>query len=349
MPTPYMKGHRQSGFTLIELLVVIAIIGILVALLLPAVQAAREAGRRTQCINNLKQLGIALSNYHDTYKVFPAGNLTSENPSWPGTPAELFAWGVLPQMLPFLEQTAIKSTMNLNYPIYVPDPVLGYIFSPPNQPAVATTVPLFLCPSDQAKPIEGNYGVAQIGPTNYMACFGTGLNEGLPTNTDGIFYALSHTSFADIRDGSSSTVAMSESVLGGGGLFATGPMPADVQLVYAYPPGMGGPVPLSAAACQNSSMWNGWDLRGFTWVAGEFRAAAYNHYYTPNQNIPDCISYSGPDELTTAWRAARSFHPSGVNILLADGSARYVSETINVAVWYALSTRAGKEALTNEY
>jgi prepilin-type processing-associated H-X9-DG protein len=290
-----------------------------------------------------------LSNYHDTYKVFPAGNLASQRPAWPGIPAELFTWGVLPQMLPFLEQTAIKGAMNMNYPIYVPDPVLGYIYSPPNQLAVGTTVPLFLCPSDQAHPIESNYGVTNIGPTNYMACFGTGLNGGLPTITDGMFYALSHTSFADLRDGSSSTVAMSESVLGAGPLFATGPMPADVQLVYAYPPGLGAGVPLSAAACQNPAMWNGWDLRGFTWVAGEFRAAAYNHYYLPNQNIPDCISYTGADDYTTAWRAARSFHPGGVNILLADGSARYVNEMINVAVWYALATRAGKEALTNDY
>ena len=334
--------RRAAGFTLVELLVVIAIIGILVALLLPAVQAAREAGRRTQCNNNLKQLGIGMSHYHDALQTFPAGSLMRDDPAWPGYPAELFAWGVLAQLTPYVEQNNLAGTMNLKYPIYTFGGPNGFSFSQPNQYAIASVVPLFLCPSDKSQSIEGNWGVAAIGPTNYAANMGSGLNGGSPLTTDGPFYAGSATRFADILDGTTHTAFMSESLLGEGGLSVTGPLPANAQRVYAY---LGG-APLSPGACAAGGAWNFDDLRGFLWAAGEFRCAAYNHFYPPNAPQWDCMTFGPPpDYVTTAWRAARSLHPGGVNVLLGDGSVQFVSESVDLLTWRARATRAGNEAL----
>ena len=336
------RSHR--GFTLIELLVVIAIIGILVALLLPAMQAARESARRMECTNHLKQLGVALSGYHDALRTFPAGSLMRDDPAWPGYPSELFAWGVLAQLTPYVEQLNLGGTMNLKYPIYTFGGPLGFSFSQPNQLAIGTTVPLFLCPSDKAASIESNWGVPAIGPTNYTANMGTGLNGGSPINTDGPFYNLSGTRFADITDGTSNTACMSESLLGDGAESASGPTPpADVQRVYAWL----SPVDtMSDVACASPSLWNLQRRRQFAWYSGEIRCASYNHYYVPNIDRWDCVS-NAPSLGFTAigWKAARSQHEGGVHLLLCDGSARFVSENINGPTWRALATRAGNEIL----
>ncbi|HEX7449184.1 MAG TPA: DUF1559 domain-containing protein [Pirellulales bacterium] len=343
-PTDPKRSARSSrrGFTLIELLVVIAIIGILVALLLPAVQAAREAARRMECTNHLKQLGIAMSGYHDALGTFPAGALMRDDPAWPGYPSELFAWGVLAQLTPYVEQLNLGGAMNLKYPIYTFGGPGGFSFSQPNQFAIGTTVPLFLCPSDKSSSIEGNWGVAKIGSTNYTANMGTGLNGGSPVSTDGPFFNLSGTRFADVIDGTSHTAFMSESLLGEGGQSVTGPLPANAQRVYAY---LGG-APLSPGACAAGGAWNFDDLRGFLWAAGEYRCVAYNHFYPPNAPQWDCMTFGAPpDYMTLAWRAARSVHPGGVNVMLGDGSVQFVSESIDLLTWRARATRAGGEAL----
>ena len=196
---------RLAGFTLIELLVVIAIIGMLVVLLIPAIQAARSSSRRTQCTNNLRQLGIALSNYESTRRRFPNGAISRAFPQQPTTPHNFYRWSTLAQLTPYLEQTAAYNALDMSVPLY------GKNFQvlPVNQEGVARVVPEFLCPSDRGRRISPAFG-----PTNYAACTGTGSQGGSPFEADGTFYINSQIPVQRIKDGLSHTVALAESVLG---------------------------------------------------------------------------------------------------------------------------------------
>jgi prepilin-type N-terminal cleavage/methylation domain-containing protein/prepilin-type processing-associated H-X9-DG protein len=354
-------GH--PAFTLIELLVVIAIIAILIGLLLPAVQKVREAAARTQCSNNLKQLGLALHNYESGNQQLPAAFLGNSNPAvYVGYPDYFFSWSALAQLNPYLEQTAIYNKMDLKQPIY--DPTMGFNITTANQFAVEQVIKLFLCPSDQAQPVATNaatdYGVPVIGPTNYAVCVGSGTTNGgppygSPLNSDGMFMGVRPLRFSDVSDGLSNTACMSESLLGQGpenyGPSATPPAPANPQYVFAY---VGFGTPVSPANCPTAgnpwpagTTWNGSQRRGFMWASGEMRCASYNHYYTPNSPNYDCVD----NDLTTitafAFRGARSRHIGGVNLLLGDGSVRFVSNSVDPATWTALSTRAGGEVPGN--
>lgn len=333
MPLKLRWNRAPSGFTLVELLVVIAIIGVLVGLLLPAIQAARESARRTACINNLKQIGIAAQNFHDAQKAFPAG---AESKSWPGMPGNawsFYRWSALAHLAPFLEEGNTVDQLDLSVPLY------GTSFSvtPQNVAGVAQLVPLFLCPSDSGQPVNPRFG-----PTNYVACAGSGAGGGTPFDTDGVFYVNSRIRMAQITDGTSHTALMSESVLGNP---SGTPLARDPRRDYKY---AGLAVPLTDALCNASPLWNVSDPRGFAWVSGEYRCASYNHYYGPNPVQPDCLStrLGGGVQFTFSaygWRAARSSHPGGVNVLLADGSVRFVGEGIEARPWQALSTREGDE------
>ncbi len=343
-----LENKNPKGFTLIELLVVIAIIAILIGLLLPAVQKVREAAARTQCSNNCKQLGLALHNYETALNVFPAAFLSA--PTGSSLPPYFYSWSAFAQLNPYLEQTNIYNSMDLTQPIYVPP---NYNISAANQFAVSQTIKLFLCPSDNMKPVGSDYGLSVIGPVNYAVCVGTGTTNGgapfgSPWFADGMFEAKVPHGVADVIDGLSNTIALSESTLGAGPANASGSIPGDPRYVYAYT-GFG--TPLNDSTCASATQWNVSDLRGFMWASGEMRCGSYNHYYTPNPTIYDCVTNvitNGEDNYSSvAFRAARSKHPQGVNVLLGDGSVRFVNQAISLAAWRYLSTRAGGEVISD--
>jgi prepilin-type N-terminal cleavage/methylation domain-containing protein/prepilin-type processing-associated H-X9-DG protein len=333
---------RRPAFTLIELLVVIAIIAVLIGLLLPAVQKIREAAARVQCQNNLKQIALAMHNYASARGHFPPA-FKGE-----GAPAYFDSWSALAELNPYLEQTAIYHRMDLSVPTY--ESTIPFNITAANQFAVQQTVKLFLCPSDKMQPVTIGpaYGVPVLGPTNYAACNGSGGNGGSPWDADGAFIAKRVMRIADITDGTSNTAMLSESTLGEGTESASGPQPpAPLPTVYAYLSGQ----PLSEDACARATLWNYQRLRGFLWASGEIRCASYNHYFSPNTAQADCVTFDvrpGPARFTAlGWRAARSRHSGGVNLALCDGSVRFVADAIDLAVWRALATRAGNEALTD--
>jgi len=188
--------RRANGFTLIELLVVIAIIAVLIALLLPAVQQAREAARRTQCRNNMHQLGLALHNYHDTHSCFPPGMVAQAYIS-----AE-FGWAWAAMVLPFLDETAVYNACNFSQ--------AACHANTSNDTARKSTLAQFWCPSDPSPNYESNYG--GHGRSCYAANQGS-CGAGLTWCTDGIMYRNSRTRIRDVRDGTSQTVIVGEMCL----------------------------------------------------------------------------------------------------------------------------------------
>jgi prepilin-type N-terminal cleavage/methylation domain-containing protein/prepilin-type processing-associated H-X9-DG protein len=341
--------RRVHGFTLVELLVVIAIIGVLVALLLPAIQSARESARRTHCLNNLKQLGIALQNYASAKHQLPPAAVSKSYRADPNHPHSFYRWSALAHLLPYMENQALHDLLDLSLPLYMPG--AGYPISEPNKVGISQIVREFLCPSDTGQRVK-----AEMGPTNYAVCAGSGAGGGTPFDTDGVFYVNSKTTFAQIIDGASHTVAASESLLGEDTARDTSSAftATSVERSYKFILGFGGTPELSDLKCNgstsfNSSSGNGNDPRGFAWCSGEYRCAMYNHYYLPNAAAYDCITSVTTDPTpppdkpklyaSYGWRTARSMHPGGVNVLLADGSAHLVNNDIDMTSWQAISTR----------
>ena len=325
---------KRRAFTLIELLVVIAIIAVLIALLLPAVQAAREAARRAQCVNNLKQIGLALQNYHASAGGFPVGFLAPTGAVPANSSPQQYRWSPLAQMTPFLEQANLANALNFDFPLGI-RPTDGSGFWPPypaNTTAMATRVAAFLCPSDGVPA-----PLTLSGPVSYAFCAGSGVNGGEATGADGAFILGPSFSMRDLVDGSSTTAAASESLLGIAGPSYTQvsprPIPSPQRRAMAHVAA----APLTDASCLAAS--KGWLLnKGAAWFDGNYLNTLYNHYLPPNAAAPDCITYHNP-----GWKAARSQHGGGVNVAFADGHVAFVKDAVAPPIWRAIATRAGGE------
>jgi prepilin-type N-terminal cleavage/methylation domain-containing protein/prepilin-type processing-associated H-X9-DG protein len=368
MPEKLRVGwHRvRLGFTLIELLVVIAIIAVLVALLLPAVQQAREAARRSQCKNNLKQLGLALHNYHDAYSVFPfecggtgwTGNGTGNWARLSGT--------VL--LLPYMDQAPLWNQISQKmpggvvsgfYPPMGPEPWDWTVYPP-----WAVQIPILRCPSDKySGPGQGPWG-----KNNYSFCIGDTVtsNNGGPEwwtpEPRGMFYYHSKLGIQDCLDGSSNTIAMGEHGLSQDNVSIFGNAAMNVSGIAANP-----------TVCKNLALGkvyiagtNTQDGLGNPWSDGGIQHSGFTTILPPNS--ASCV-VSGWDS-DAAIISASSRHPGGVHVLLCDGAVRFIAESINAGnsaapdpalgrgnggipgqspygVWGALGTRAGGEIAGN--
>lgn len=357
--------RRPRGFTLVELLVVIAIIGILVALLLPAVQAAREAARRTQCSNHLKQWGLALHNYHDVFNAFPMTNAQNYLPNVQGFSPQA-------RLLPFVEQMNLQNQLDFAQPAFTgpfnaltPNPLFAATF--------AQRIPIGTCPSDPAPIFNIGASGSTYAGINYMVSFGSGKgpNYDLRWRTDGVVYENSGLGFADVLDGTSNTVFMSETVRSVGPDFTmtAGTLPkfpyqatlngssgvsASLQPVQGLQASGGGWVNGPSGVIENPDLNVIWPLkntwrgaasaalrgRGTSWAHSGAVSTLTNGYLTPNSRIPDVVVHF------TGFFAPRSYHPGGAVVMMGDGSVRFFSNSIDSVTHQALHSALGGEAVT---
>lgn len=315
------QGYRNNrAFTLVELMVVLSIIAILVGLLLPAVQSARETARSIACKNNLKQLGLALHNHHATYNRFPPGRGTP----FPGV------FSAQSYLLPFAEGLAYEHIDWDSPPISFTLASGNILDGSANYFAATSPFSIFICPSDPNS--GGKVPGSEYAATNYAACVGSGLvRNGSLTEADGLFFSASKIGFRDIMDGSSNTVAFSERLVGRGTVASNDGSSAPTYAMWEIGD-VTAPTPQACASKANGSWYA---LRGEKWIMGNYGNTLYNHFYGPNASNEDCMNVRQQSGLMSA----RSLHMGNVSVLWADGSVRSVGQQIDLDLWQSFSTR----------
>jgi prepilin-type N-terminal cleavage/methylation domain-containing protein/prepilin-type processing-associated H-X9-DG protein len=347
-----VERRRWSGFTLIELLVVIAIIAVLIALLLPAVQMAREAARRTQCKNNLKQIGLGLHNYHDVHGMFPPDGMRAAdgwavNNDWT-TPTldghQNSRWSMKIHLLPYMELGTVYNSLNMSLRAEN-----GWGPNEANATVRRAKLEIFLCPSDPNPDHSDPHATSQ----NYAANAGT---ERFYNNwrSNGISYVMGWDSAISVPvkvqtiiDGTANTAAFGEWIRG---TMAGSPAGDPRYKVFAYG---GGPTAFAfnsgragdaayEGACEQNSTYS-WDFRGECWwFSNVARGSGLGFSKRPNRK--SCEPGWG-DGIDGGLQAPSSLHPGGVNILFADGTVRFLNDNIDQETYWALGTRDGRETL----
>ncbi len=331
-------AHDRRGFTIIELLVVLVIIGILLAITIPAVQSARESARRTTCLARLGEIGKAIHGFESARRTYPGAYVTFTS----GGTTSAVSWSPQAQLLAYLEQSARAARIDFrNQP-----QALGS-FDPANLvqiPEYAGSIESFLCPTDsnQCGGREGN---------NYRFCMGTGPGYvARPPETQGAFVAHRNVTSAEITDGLSTTIGVSEKLTGSAGGFSarTDAWGSKLATLLGASPSLDQMIQTCGSLAQAKPS-DFYPYGGAIWSIADYNFTWYNHAVGPNAPVTDCSSVSFPKPLLTVNSGgvykANSYHSGGVNSMLMDGSARFVADSIDLDVWRALGTRAGKESV----
>ena len=338
------KIRYFSAFTLVELLVVIAVIGVLIALLLPAVQSAREAARRMQCANHLKQWGLAVHNYHAAFDMLPRS-------------LDVNGFSIHAVVLPYIEQGAFAAEFDYKTPVWA----TGSAPSTVHHSVMSTPCPLLICPSEsENRKRIGAWpgGTFETYATNYVFCYGTGLNYFWTqlNGSDGPFrcettnvqsvsetlvprplvYSEGFTSLASLQAGTSNVIVASETLLGMESR-PSNPGPDDLKrLAFLDTDISGSRANLDLAALATTTVPTV-SHRGFPWISGRTYATGFTAYYPPNAKVPGCWIRGDSN-----YYYASSAHPLGVNVCMGDGSVSFHSDTIALPIWRTKSNVDGE-------